>query len=215
MVLYRFFEKVFIMKTISAKARTKIVAVNATTQVVTPKELMKIEPIKGVVDALHSANRAMGSVLENVKKAAKLAVEQLDAGIDSVDTRVRKVTECYAESLGANKYVAAMFKQRLQLFAAGSQPLSFEVKGKEIHTTATEAAEAPKEIAEAATKELNALRGVGRAPRQTVAKPAAASVEVAKLSDDGLILVIKSRLASGDKFAAKLRDLLESVNFEI
>ena len=203
------------MKNLTANARTKTVAINATTQVVNAKELTKIAPIAGVVDALHSANRAMGSVLENIKKAAKLAVSQLDAGIDSVDTRVKKVIDCYADTLGENKYVAAMFKQRLQLFAAGSQPLSFEVKGEEVHTTAAQAAEMPKHFAEAAVKELNSLRGVGRAPRQTVAKPAAVAVDAAKLSDDALLMLVKSRLASGKKFADKLRDVLWSVDFEL
>ena len=121
----------------------------------------EIKPNREVVAQLTKAREASASMLASCKTAAKAAARQLDKKLPLRD-RIEVVMICYREALDGDHNVRANFKDALTLLACAESPVSIEVKGQEIQTTAAEAVDQPKHVMKAAAKAVRDDNGIGR-----------------------------------------------------
>jgi hypothetical protein len=167
-----------------------------------------LEPIEAVSVSLKAACKASGSMLQACKEAAKAAARQLDANLPLIE-RINKVVLCYKDVIGGDNNVRANFKDGLTLLACAQTPVSIEVRGVEVHTTAEKALDMPKHAMKAAAQAVRAENGIGRTtaakrkPQTPVAKaPTATPV-------DQMMRIIASNFeAENDAFIAKLKATL-------
>jgi hypothetical protein len=166
-----------------------------------------LAPIEAVSVSLKAACKASGSMLQACKEAAKAAARQLDANLP-LSERINKVMLCYKDVIGGDNNVRANFKDGLTLLACAQAPVTIEVKGEEVHTTAEKALDLPKHAMKAAAKAVRDDNGIGRAtqkrePKTPVAKaPAATPV-------DQMMRIIASNIEAGEvAFIAKLKATL-------
>ena len=121
----------------------------------------EIKPNNEVVAQLTKARSASATMLASCKAAAKAAAKQLDSKLPLRD-RIEVVMVCYRETIGDDHNVRANFKDALTLLAAAQAPVSIEVRGQEIQTTAAAAVDQPKHVMKAAAKAVRDDNGMGR-----------------------------------------------------
>lgn len=121
----------------------------------------ELKPNREVVAQLTKAREASASMLASCKAAARTAARQLDAKLPLRD-RIEVVMICYREALDGDHNVRANFKDALTLLACAESPVSIEVRGQEIQTTAAEAVDQPKHVMKAAAKAVRDDNGMGR-----------------------------------------------------
>ena len=176
----------------------------ATVKTAIPSKAL--EPIEAVSASLKAACKASGSMLQACKEAAKAAARQLDANLPLVE-RINKVMLCYKDVIGGDNNVRANFKDGLTLLACAQAPVSIEVRGVEVHTTAEKALDLPKHAMKAAAQAVRADNGIGRmttAKRQPVQPSAPVVTPV-----DQMMRIIASNIEAGEEaFIAKLKATL-------
>lgn len=121
----------------------------------------EIKPNNEVVSQLTKARNASATMLASCKAAAKAAARQLDNNLP-LKSRIEVVMICYAEAIDGDQNVRANFKDALTLLACADSPVSIEVRGEEIQTTAAEAVDMPKHAMKAAAKAVRDDNGMGR-----------------------------------------------------
>lgn len=121
----------------------------------------EIKPNNEVISQLTKARNASATMLASCKAAAKAAARQLDAKLP-LKSRIEVVMLCYAEAIDGDQNVRANFKDALTLLACAESPVSIEVRGEEIQTTAAEAVDMPKHAMKAAAKAIRDDNGMGR-----------------------------------------------------
>ena len=167
-----------------------------------------LAPIEAVSVSLKAACKASGSMLQACKEAAKAAARQLDANLP-LSERINKVMLCYKDVIGGDNNVRANFKDGLTLLACAQAPVTIEVKGEEVHTTAGEALELPKHAMKAAAKAVRDDNGIGRATQKREPKTPVASVPMAATPVDQMMRIIASNIEAGEvAFIAKLKATL-------
>ena len=120
-----------------------------------------IKPMAEVVQHITKARNASATMLASCKAAAKAAARQLDKNLP-LKSRIEVVMLCYAEAIDGDQNVRANFKDALTLLACAESPVSIEVRGEEIQTTAAEAVDMPKHAMKAAAKAIRDDNGMGR-----------------------------------------------------
>jgi hypothetical protein len=120
-----------------------------------------IKPIAEVVQHITKARNASATMLASCKAAAKAAARQLDAKLP-LKSRIDVVVLCYAEQIDGDANVRSNFKDALTLLACADSPVSIEVRGEEIQTTAAEAVDQSKHVMKAAAKAIRDDNGIGR-----------------------------------------------------
>ena len=165
-----------------------------------------LEPIEAVSASLKAACKASGSMLQACKEAAKAAARQLDANLPLLE-RINKVMLCYKDVIGGDNNVRANFKDGLTLLACAQAPVSIEVRGVEVHTTAEKALDMPKHAMKAAAKAVREENGIGRA---TIAKRAPTQPSAPVVTPvDQMMRIIASNIEAGEEaFIAKLKATL-------
>jgi hypothetical protein len=130
---------------------------------------------------IKAAGKASGTMLAECRKAAEIAVTQLDMKKPAPD-RIAEIMAIYAPDFaGFDHNVRANFKDFLTIFAVPDAPISYEVKSKdesaEIHTTAGEMADKPmvKHTMKDIAKQVREYAGMARntkprGPKTPVAK---------------------------------------------
>ena len=121
----------------------------------------EIKPNGEVVAQLTKARQASASMLASCRAAAKAAARQLDARLP-LKSRIEVVMICYADAIDGDANVRANFKDALTLLACAESPVSIEVRGEEVHTTAAEAVDMSKHAMKAAAKAIRDDNGIGR-----------------------------------------------------
>lgn len=121
----------------------------------------EIKPNSEVISQLTKARNASATMLASCKAAAKAAARQLDKKLP-LKSRIEVVMLCYAEAIDGDQNVRANFKDALTLLACAESPVSIEVRGEEIQTTAAEAVDMPKHAMKAAAKAIRDDNGMGR-----------------------------------------------------
>ena len=121
----------------------------------------EIKPSNEVIQHIAKARNASATMLASCKAAAKAAARQLDKNLPLRD-RIEVVMFCYREAIDGDANVRANFKDALTLLACAESPVSLEVGGKEIQTTAAEAVDMPKHTMKAAAKAVRDDNGMGR-----------------------------------------------------
>ena len=176
----------------------------ATVKTAIPSKAL--EPIEAVTASLKAACKASGSMLQACKEAAKAAARQLDANLPLVE-RINKVMLCYKDVIGGDNNVRANFKDGLTLLACAQAPVSIEVRGVEVHTTAEKALDLPKHAMKAAAQAVRADNGIGR---MTIAKrvPAQPSAPVVTPVDQMMRIIASNIEAVEEAFIAKLKATL-------
>lgn len=157
----------------------------------TTKAIKAADAIVGHRDAavgaeITKAGRAASSMLEHCKKAAQLAAAQLNPAQPFAE-RVAAVVSLYAADFTkAGHNVKALFVDALTLLAAGTEAVTVATGKGEIHTTATEAVKASKNVMKAAATEVRRAHGIGRKAgggRKPAAKAEAAEQAVGLAAD--------------------------------
>jgi tRNA pseudouridine-54 N-methylase len=120
-----------------------------------------IKPMAEVVQHITKARNASATMLASCKAAAKAAARQLDAKLP-LKSRIDVVMICYAEQIDGDANVRSNFKDALTLLACAESPVSIEVRGQEIQTTAAAAVDQPKHVMKAAAKAVRDDNGIGR-----------------------------------------------------
>lgn len=120
-----------------------------------------IKPIAEVVQHITKARKASATMLASCKAAAKAAARQLDVKLP-LKSRIDVVVLCYAEQIDGDANVRSNFRDALTLLACAESPVSIEVRGEEIQTTAAEAVDMPKHAMKAAAKAVRDDNGMGR-----------------------------------------------------
>jgi len=120
-----------------------------------------IKPMAEVVQHITKARNASATMLASCKAAAKAAARQLDAKLP-LKSRIDVVVLCYAEQIDGDANVRSNFKDALTLLACADSPVSIEVRGEEIQTTAAEAVDQSKHVMKAAAKAIRDDNGMGR-----------------------------------------------------
>ena len=120
-----------------------------------------IKPMAEVVQHITKARKASATMLASCKAAAKAAARQLDTNLP-LKSRIDVVVLCYAEQIDGDVNVRSNFKDALTLLACAESPVSIEVRGEEIQTTAAEAVDMPKHAMKAAAKAIRDDNGMGR-----------------------------------------------------
>ena len=120
-----------------------------------------IKPMAEVVQHITKARNASKSMLASCKAAAKAAARQLDVNLPLRD-RIEVVMFCYRENIDGDANVRSNFKDALTLLACADSPVSIEVRGEEIQTTAAKAVDEPKHVMKAAAKAIRDDNGMGR-----------------------------------------------------
>ena len=120
-----------------------------------------IKPIAEVVQHITKARNASATMLASCKAAAKAAARQLDVNLP-LKSRIDVVVLCYAKQIDGDANVRSNFKDALTLLACADSPVSIEVGGKEIQTTASEAVDESKHVMKAAAKAIRDDNGMGR-----------------------------------------------------
>ena len=121
----------------------------------------EIKPSNEVIQHIAKARSASASMLASCKAAAKAAARQLDKKLPLRD-RIEVVMLCYRDAMDGDHNVRANFKDALTLLACAESPVSIEVRGEEIQTTAAEAVDQPKHVMKAAAKAVRDDHGMGR-----------------------------------------------------
>ena len=121
----------------------------------------EIKPSNEVIQHITKARNASATMLASCKAAAKAAARQLDKNLPLRD-RIEVVMFCYREAIDGDANVRANFKDALTLLACADSPVSIEVRGEEIQTTAAEAVDMPKHTMKAAAKAVRDDNGMGR-----------------------------------------------------
>ena len=121
----------------------------------------EIKPSNEVIQHIAKARNASATMLASCKAAAKAAARQLDKKLPLRD-RIEVVMFCYREAIDGDANVRANFKDALTLLACADSPVSIEVRGEEIQTTAAEAVDMPKHAMKAAAKAIRDDNGMGR-----------------------------------------------------
>ena len=166
-----------------------------------------LEPIAAVSLSLKAACKASGSMLQACKEAAKAAARQLDANLP-LSERINKVMLCYKDIIGGDNNVRANFKDGLTLLACAQAPVTIEVKGEEVHTTAEAALELPKHAMKAAAKAVRDDNGIGRATKKRKPKTPVAKAPVVTPVDQMMRIIASNFEAENDAFIAKLKATL-------
>jgi len=165
-----------------------------------------LEPIEAVSVSLKAACKASGSMLQACKEAAKAAARQLDANLPLIE-RINKVVLCYKDVIGGDNNVRANFKDGLTLLACAQTPVSIEVRGVEVHTTAEKALDMPKHAMKAAAQAVRAENGIGRTTAAK-RKPVQPSAPVVTPVDQMMRIIASNFEAENDAFIAKLKATL-------
>ena len=121
----------------------------------------EIKPSNEVIQHIAKARNASATMLASCKAAAKAAARQLDKKLPLRD-RIEVVMFCYREAIDGDANVRANFKDALTLLACADSPVSIEVRGEEIQTTAAEAVDMPKHAMKAAAKAVRDDNGMAR-----------------------------------------------------
>ena len=121
----------------------------------------EIKPSNEVIQHIAKARSASATMLASCKAAAKAAARQLDKKLPLRD-RIEVVMFCYREAIDGDANVRANFKDALTLLACADSPVSIEVRGEEIQTTAAEAVDMPKHAMKAAAKAVRDDNGMAR-----------------------------------------------------
>lgn len=121
----------------------------------------EIKPNNEVVAQLTKAREASATMYASCRAAAKAAAKQLNANLP-LKSRIEVVMLCYADAIDGDANVRANFKDALTLLACAESPISIEVRGEEIQTTAAEAVDMPKHTMKAAAKAVRDDNGMGR-----------------------------------------------------
>lgn len=173
-----------------------------------------LEPIEAVSASLKAACKASGSMLQSCKEAAKAAARQLDANLPLLE-RINKVMLCYKDVIGGDNNVRANFKDGLTLLACAQAPVSIEVRGVEVHTTAEKALDLPKHAMKAAAQAVRAENGIGRATQKRKPKTPVAKAPVVTPVDN-IMRIIASNIEAGEEaFIAKLKATLAASGYSL
>ena len=121
----------------------------------------EIKPSNEVIQHIAKARNASATMLASCKAAAKAAARQLNKSLP-LKSRIEVVMLCYADAIDGDQNVRANFKDALTLLACADSPVSIEVRGEEIQTTAAEAVDMPKHAMKAAAKAIRDDNGMGR-----------------------------------------------------
>ena len=179
-----------------------------------------LEQIEAVTISLAAATAAGSTMLQACKEAAKAAARQLDANLP-LSERIQKVMLCYKDAIGGDNNVRANFKDGLTLLACAQSPVTVEVKGKEVHTTAEKALALPKHAMKEAARAIREENGLGRATTKRAAKqPVAAKASVISTQQvpatESLLRILTSNVDAGDAaFIASLTAALATVGYKL
>ena len=173
-----------------------------------------LEQIEAVTISLTAATAAGSTMLQACKEAAKAAARQLDANLP-LSERIQKVMLCYKDVIGGDNNVRANFKDGLTLLACAQSPVTVEVKGVEVHTTAEKALALPKHAMKEAAKAIREENGLGRATTKRVPKtPVAKTPQIP--ATESLLRILTSNVDAGDKaFIASLTAALATVGYKL